>query len=135
MKVAIQRHQILNFNRAKIILTELKNADDSSKKEPKNVLINDANELLILDSNSIDSNGNVLDINDTTVNANKDFSLSKSQLEYVLRELSRIASPEADLMTKLSKKNIYSAYSSSTAAAIVKRKGIINTLGLEYFEK
>jgi hypothetical protein len=123
-KVSIKRQQLINFYRAKAIVSEL-NEVDITKKEPINILKTDANELLLMIATSLGDDGNIVPINETTLAGNSQFSLSDKQIKYILRELSRVVSVSSDLHL-LSKSNIYSAYINETTTD--KKNAIINIL-------
>ena len=79
IKVAIQKSQIINFNRAKKIIEELE--IKSQDKVSKVINREHTKELLAMMANSVDKKGIIYDIN--TSSKTKSYDLSESQIRYL----------------------------------------------------
>ncbi len=77
--IAIQRSQIINFSKAKEILSYLK-TKEGNKYEKRN----QAKELMTMIANSVDDNGNTEIIDSTS---GKSYALTDEQIKYVLKNL------------------------------------------------
>ncbi len=117
-EVAIRQKQILNFDQAKVILSELSEAEDAGglSEFPRRLR---AVQLFRMMANSVDENGIPLTIkNNDTDNT---YDLNKSQVNYILPKLGNIANnlvktgkiKDPNQLDKLNLINIYSSFNNS----------------------